>query len=379
MSGVDLLCFSHLRWDFVFQRPNHLMTRCAQERRVFFIEDPLYVPEGPFLQVESIAECLFRVIPHLSHSDASREPEAFAALLRSLYRQWQIDAPLHWYYSPMFLRATRDLSSQLTIYDCMDELSAFKGAPPELGIHEAELLAASDVVFTGGMALYEAKRSKHPYVFGVPSSVDVPHFARARADQRDPADQAAIPHPRIGYYGVIDERIDLLLLAELAQQRPDIQFVMLGPVVKIHPDTLPRRDNIHYLGPKAYDELPGYAAGWDIAFMPFALNEATRYISPTKTPEYLAAGRPVLSSAIRDVVEPYERLGLVRVGRSVPEFLAHIDELLAGHNEATCAERDAFLRDISWDLTWAKMREQIDHALARKQKAGSTLLRSAAE
>src|SRR5690606_28943889 len=103
---------------------------------------------------------------------------------------------------------------------------------------------------------------------------------------------------RIGYAGVIDERIDLVLLDQVARARPDYQFVMLGPIAKIDPATLPQRGNIHYLGSKKYADLPRYLAGWDVAMMPFALNDATRFISPTKTPEYLAAGRRVVSTAI---------------------------------------------------------------------------------
>ena len=228
-------------------------------------------------------------------------------------------------------------------------------------------------------ALYEAKRPLHPHVVGVPSSVDVPFFATARAIRTDPHDQACIPRPRVGYYGVIDERIDLPLLLELARERPDIHFVMIGPLAKIASESLPRAPNIHYLGPKSYAELPSYAAGWDVAFMPFALNDATRFISPTKTPEYLAAGKPVVSSAVRDVVEPDERLGLVRIGRTPHEFLAQIDAAMQGQDRAEEARRDAFLAEISWDRTWNLMRDCMQEAHARRARLRSGAATRAAE
>jgi UDP-galactopyranose mutase len=216
------------------------------------------------------------------------------------------------------------------------------------------------------MALYQAKRDKHANVHGVPSSVDVSFFSQARLPQPDPEAQAAIARPRIGYCGVIDERIDLDLLREAASARPELQFVMIGPVLKIDPEALPRLPNIHYLGGKDYTELPSYMAGWDVAIMPFALNEATRFISPTKTPEYLAAGKRVVSTAITDVVEPYERLGLVRIGRSTEEFVAQLDAALFDDGSRD-RERDQFLASTSWDQTWQRMQHQIAKALGSRQ------------
>ena len=183
------------------------------------------------------------------------------------------------------------------------------------------MLARADLVFTGGQSLYEAKRGQHPRVFAFPSSVDAAHFARARRATDDPADQAAIPHPRLGFFGVIDERMDLDLLAAIADARPDWHLVIIGPVVKVDPASYRERANIHYLGKKDYQELPGYLAGWDVALLPFAINESTRFISPTKTPEYLAAGKPVVSTPIRDVVRPYGMRGLVHIAATADDFV----------------------------------------------------------
>jgi UDP-galactopyranose mutase len=214
------------------------------------------------------------------------------------------------------------------------------------------------VVFTGGPSLFETKRAQHSNVHLFPSSIDTAHFGKARLPQDDPADQAGIPHPRLGFFGVIDERMDLALLAGIARLRPDWHLALIGPVVKIEPQTLPQGPNIHYLGQKAYEQLPVYLAGWDVALMPFARNEATRFISPTKTPEYLAGGKPVVSTSIRDVVRPYGEQGLVRVADTPEDTVAAIEETLAlppAERAAWLARVDGFLKDHSWNRTWAEM------------------------
>ena len=274
-----------------------------------------------------------------------------------------------WYYTPMALPFTRHLRPQAVVYDCMDELSAFAGAPPALTARERELMGRADLVFTGGQSLYEIKRELHPRVYAFPSSVDAPHFARARVSQPDPADQAAIRRPRVGFFGVIDERMDLDLVRGVAAERPDWQFVFLGPVVKIDPSVLPQAPNLHYLGPKTYDDLPAYLSGWDAAILPFARNDATRFISPTKTPEYLAAGRPVVSTSIRDVVRPYGEQGLAWIADTAPAFAAALDAALAEDAGMRRARADAFLSHTSWDGTWTRMRQLVDAVVSLKRAA----------
>ena len=237
-------------------------------------------------------------------------------------------------------------------------------------MREAELFGLADLVFTGGRSLYEVKRGQHDAVYCFPSSIDVAHFARALEDNpsAEPDDQKNIARPRIGFFGVIDERTDIELLREMADLRPDLHFVMIGPVVKISEDDLPKAENIHYLGGKSYDELPDYIASWDVAMMPFALNESTRFISPTKTPEYLAAGKPVVSTPIRDVVRPYGEAGLVRIAGTPEQFARAIDEAL--NEDASERRRNAkeFLDTMSWDKTYEAMSELIDEAIAANQK-----------
>lgn len=354
----DLICFSHLRWDFVFQRPQHLLGRFARERRVFFIEEPIFEPGGEVrLEFSARDPGLHIAVPHLP--EGMGETELVAAqrgLIDDLFSAYEIRSYVLWYYTPMALPFSRQLTPLATVYDCMDELSTFTGAPTALGLLEQELLARADLVFTGGQSLFEAKRHQHGSVHAFPSSIDAAHFVRARGSLEAPADQAIIPRPRLGFYGVIDERMDLELLAGLAEARPDWQLVMVGPVVKIDPEVLPRHPNIHYLGGKTYDELPFYLSGWDAALLPFAHNASTRFISPTKTPEYLAAGRPVVSTSIRDVVRPYAQRGLVRVADTVDAFVEAVQAALTDTDrDAWLSKVDGFLAQTSWDRTWAGM------------------------
>jgi UDP-galactopyranose mutase len=242
----------------------------------------------------------------------------------------------------------------------MDELSAFKGASPILKDREAELFGRADLVFTGGQSLYEAKRHQHPNVYAFPSSIDSTHFAQARSITVEPPDQADIPRPRLGFFGVIDERMDIELLRAVAEARPDWQLVVIGPVVKIDPKELPACSNLPYLGGKSYAELPAYLAGWDVALMPFARNESTRFISPTKTPEYLAAGCPVVSTSIRDVVRPYGQMRLVHIADTPEEFVAAAESAMTSDAPSRLREVDAFLSQTSWDRTWKRMTELIE-------------------
>jgi UDP-galactopyranose mutase len=346
---------------------------------VFFVEEPIFGNGSMHLDVQERDGGVRVVVPHLP--EGLRSEVATTAVLKEmicrLFLQQGIREYVFWYYTPMALSFTRNFSPIASIYDCMDELSAFKGAHSRLADFEQELFRRVDLVFTGGQSLYEAKRNAHRSVHAFPSSIDVSHFGKARSITDDPMDQAGIPHPRLGFFGVIDERFDIELLDAVAKARPDWHFVMIGPVVKIHEDTLPKHANIHYLGPKKYEELPNYLAGWDVALLLFARNESTKFISPTKTPEYLAAGKPVISTSIRDVIRPYSELNLVRIADSPADFIRAAEDLMSNgeSNSEWLTRVDDFLADISWDKTWAQMSDLINQTIRTKQsgnvRAGS--------
>ncbi|RYY95325.1 MAG: glycosyltransferase family 1 protein [Comamonadaceae bacterium] len=356
----SLVVFSHLRWNFVYQRPQHLLSRLAGRWPVIFIEEPVpgaaddrieHIAAGPGVQVWR---------PHVRGAAHGFHPDHQAVLQRLVVqalREQRVTDYWIWFYTPMALPVAEVLEPMGIVYDCMDELSAFKNAPQQLLDQEAELLRIADVVFTGGRSLYNAKRHRHANIHCFPSSVDADHFRRAGADH--PL-QAHIARPRLGYCGVIDERLDLDLIAGMADARPEWQFVMVGPIVKIDPASTPQRPNIHWLGQQGYDDLPAFISGWDVCLLPFALNDATRFISPTKTLEYMACGRPSVSTRIRDVVEPYghvvaiedDAAGFVRaceaaLQRTVAEQQAHAQALAA------------IIARTSWDATASAMGELI--------------------
>lgn len=286
-------------------------------------------------------------------------------LLDAYMSEHKIDSFVAWYYTPMALSFSDHLSPDVIVYDCMDELSAFLGAPQGLIEQEQRLFEKADVVFAGGASLYASKKTQHGNVHLFPSSIDRAHFAAGRQQQNDPADQASIPHPRIGFFGVLDERLDRELVRQVAADHPEWHFVLIGPVVKISPDELPRAENIHYLGQKSYAELPKYLANWDVAILPFARNAATRFISPTKTPEYLAAGKRVVSTPIHDVVKPYGELGLVRIGQDAQEFGAAIEQSFADTDARWSEHVDSFLAKTSWDKTFEGMWKEIQRFIPR--------------
>jgi glycosyltransferase involved in cell wall biosynthesis len=366
---MDIICYSHLRWNFVYQRPQHLLSRFAKQFRVFFVEEPLYGAEKPFIENNLSREGVWVVVPHLPEGmKADEAAKAQQQLLEEFFTFYRITRYIFWYYTPMALSFTESFSPLLTVYDCMDELSAFKNAPPRLKELESALLKKANLVFTGGQSLYEAKKHQHPCIYPFPSSIDKKHFEKSRFIVLEPADQFVIPTPRIGFFGVIDERMDLDLLESISREKPEWNFIIIGPVVKIDPSTLPVGPNIHYLGSKSYEDLPTYLAGWDVAMMPFAINESTKFISPTKTPEYLAGGKPVVSTPITDVVTPYGENGLVYIAGTAEEFIKGIEqELDLKNKEGWLKAVDAFLEKNSWDKTVEKMLYHINTKIEANQ------------
>ena len=352
LSVAALICFSHLRWDLVYQRPQHLLSEAVASFQVFYIEEPEFAPGAPHFRMRVTPTGVTVLTPVFDHhADHILEQRN---LVRALHRSLGDGPQVHWFYTPMAMRFARNLPCDLRVYDCMDELSAFRFAPADLGALEQELLSNADLVFTGGESLFAAKNQRHPDVHCFASSVDVGHFGRARSPLPDPGDQAALPHPRIGYFGVIDERMDLALVAQAADDLPDVHFVMMGPVAKIDPADLPRSPNIHWLGRKDYADLPAYIANWDAAWMPFVLNASTRFISPTKTPEFLAAGLPVTSTAVADVVATYGRHGLVTIADAV-SIAGALRDSLKPQPPAWRSAVDQCLASKSWRLTFAAM------------------------
>jgi UDP-galactopyranose mutase len=371
-TDAALVVFSHLRWNFVYQRPQHLVSRIAQRRKVYFIEEPVFDQTGNSrLEVFSPAPNVTVLRPLTRVSDpgfSSAQLPLVRELIASYFNGETSKDHVLWFYTPLALPLADLFVPQAVIYDCMDELSGFLNAPPELIERESHLFAFADLVFTGGPSLYRAKKGRHPNVHCFPSSVDADHFRRGIVEQPEASEQSQLPSPRLGYFGVIDERLDMGLLDACATTHPDWQFIMVGPVVKIDPATLPKHSNIHYFGQKDYSQLPSYIRGWDVCLQPFARNAATRFISPTKTLEYMAAGKLIVSTSITDVVEPYGHI--VYLGNTPSEFIRAC-ELSLGASESErlrrLEESSRLLRRTSWDRTAAQMLDLIDDAVNKKR------------
>ena len=364
-SPETLLVFSHLRWNFVYQRPQHLMARLSHHRRVVIVEEPTHTTSRePFWQFSTPSHNILVCQPYTSVRKTGFTDEqmpALSELTRQLIDKEKIDKPIAWFYTPLAMPLFSLLNARAVVYDCMDELSAFLNAPAELIQREKELLNVADIVFTGGPSLYRAKKDLHSNVHCFPSSVDARHFGRARDASIDAPDQAQLPHPRLGFFGVIDERFDVQLIDQLAKAHPEWSVSLIGPVVKIDPASLPRRPNIHYFGQRSYEELPGFLTGWDVCLLPFARNDSTRYISPTKTLEYMAAEKPIVSTPITDVAQPYG--DIVRLGDSPEEFIAACEQALcAPPNDVL--RRTEMMRNVlartSWNSTASAMNELIE-------------------
>ena len=380
-----LVVFSHLRWNFVFQRPQHLLTRLASHYRVLFVEEP--VQDGGQARLEvGEADAGVTVVrpltPLASRGFADDQIAMIGPLVTELIEAEAIDDCIAWFYTPMALPLLAWLSPLAVVYDCMDELAAFAGAPSQLCEREAQLMQRADLVLTGGPSLYEAKRHLHANVLCLPSSVDAKHFSVegrtgdealvARAESL----QGGIAGPRLGYFGVVDERMDLDLVRRLTDADPRWNVIMVGPIVKIDPGSVPQRPNLHWLGQQPYELLPRLIEGWEVGLLPFALNESTRFISPTKTLEYMAAGKPVVSTAIKDVATLYG--DVVRIARSADEFIAAcaaaLEETPAKRCERLLAMQASVARS-SWDRT----AETIHAALEGRLAAGRRRARPQAE
>lgn len=380
-AHLPLVCFSHLRWGFVWQRPQHLMTRFARTRPVYVIEEPMFHGgrSGPDLVVtrDGGVTILTPSLPD-GHEPFGEFCDTTTPVVRQLLSAYfsneGVTEAIIWYYTPMALGALPGtIEPALTVFDAMDELANFRGAPRELRTREQALMSTADLVFAGGPSLYHARKHRHPSVHCFPSGVDAAHFAQQGLGI--PGDVASLPRPIVGYYGVLDERVDFALIDAMAAARPDWSIVMVGPVVKIEEDDLAHAPNIHYLGMRAYHDLPAYLAAFDVAILPFGCNDATRFISPTKTLEYLAAGKPAVSTPIRDVVDLYGTVVEIADG---PEAFTAAIECAWNEPPAVTAERisrsRALLTAHSWDGIANAMEQQIELALVRSaQSSGRTV------
>ena len=346
----DLLVFSHLRWDYIFQRQLQVLSRYAKHRRVYFIEEAILgVTNEPRLYIKTADAKLNIIVPYLPNGLSDSEVNtSMRLMLDELLLDEDIENFTTFYYSPKPLIYSSHLKPSLIFFDCMDD---------ERLLSNNELINKSNYIFTSSQSLHEDNSSHQYNLHLLPDSFEFAHFEKSRVLLNEPHDQINIPHPRIGYYGVVDEKFNLKLLDKMSDLRPEFQFIIMGPVVGIDSSTLPKKPNIHYLGKKDFQSLPFYLSSWDCAFMPYAHNDATRFTSPTKTAELLASGTPVVSTSIFNVVHPYADAKLIHIADHPEHFVECIEKAINESNyDPEWLERvDQFLEGKSWDSTFKQI------------------------
>lgn len=374
-NNFDIVAFSHLRWDYVYQRPQQILERFGKKHKVLFIEEQIpHVSLHGIPNIVEVSKNITALQPRIHHENFLKEYEE---LLDKYLPRFGIKDPVLWFYGPGFEKLAEKVEHTAIVYDCMDEHSAFKNAYSEgLIKNERNLLAKADIVFTGGKSLFEAKKEFVKNIHCFPSSVDIAHFQKAlEKDTKVPKDLLSIKKPVVAYYAVIDERADLELIAEIADLMPKYSFVMIGPVAegKVNINDLPKRENIYWMGGKPYDQLPNYLKGFDICMMPFALNQATKFISPTKTLEYMAALKPIISTPVYDVARDYSEM--VSIVTNAKEFKEAVEYYLnepKDKKDKRVELQKEVLKKTSWDQTANQMEDLILEAISKKSTVANT-------
>ena len=364
-DDFPIVVHCHLRWDFVWQRPQQIFSRLAAHHPITFIEEPIWQGSERRLEISEPHPNVVRLVPVLRAEEKDDEMDTQYAVVLALLRsalnenpllKARFESPIQWFYSPMAAPYFLDgIDAAATIYDCMDELAQFRFAPPSLREREQMLISRADLVFTGGYQLFQSKSRYHSNVHFYGCGVDAEHFSKARlAETEVPAEVERLPRPVFGYFGVIDERLDYALLAQIAHEMPDASIVMVGPFAKVEQQSLPHLPNIHWLGQRAYTELPALVKSFDVCLMPFALNEATQYINPTKTLEYMAAGKPVVSTAVPDVLHHFTPI--VDVAQTATQFIAAIQSAARSPRADLIQQGIDRANGASWDSIVSAMR-----------------------
>jgi glycosyltransferase involved in cell wall biosynthesis len=376
-SNYPIIVHCHLRWEGVWQRPQQFLSRLSKRHEILFVEGPLLHDsnEPPHYTLKSAPEhpaitIMQTHFPSSRFQDGQWVDEKRLELLKEALNgplKGKFNRPIQWFYDPMAAPAHMGKVNDIAIvYDCMDELSQFRFAPPEIITRERQLLANADVVFAGGRKMCESKsrynRNCHFYGCGV----DVKHFSRARLPETQIPEDVSFGEGQLvlGYFGVVDERLDYDLIAKLADANASWHIAMIGPTCKVDPAALPQRPNIHWLGRREYAQLPEYTKGFDVSLMPFALNEATEYINPTKALEYMATGRPIVSTAVPDVVSNFNTV--VKIARTPEEFVEMCSTECLEPDEAAVARGIQMAADNQWDSIVQKLEGHIDDALKKK-------------
>jgi len=373
-----IICFSHLTWDRnLFQRPQQLMLRFSKRFNVlyvsgyscrqFFIDLFRRKKTHSYHVTDNLAVYSpFALPPIKKYSSITIRLNKIllSFLVKRRLKKLKFKDPILWIYHPRYIDAIGKFKEELIIYDCMDDFTSLLSdyEDRERNIKdERALLKKADMVFAGGYSIAELKRDSREHIHVFPSAVEIYHFKKARSDNLEmPDDITDIPHPILGYWGAIDERVDHELLKRLAMKHPEWSIVLLGPIVRHKAGDLSylkEIKNIFWLGPKDYSLLPNYAKAFDVCLIPFVLSREGKFLSPTKTLEYLATGKPVVSTPITDVVRFYD--GVVGIADGPDEFGMAVRRCMEEDNASMKQKRICFTENKSWEDTAEKMEKLI--------------------
>ena len=358
-----LIVLSHIRWSFVCQRPQHLLTRLASWFDVYVVEEPVFVDGEPALMSathQNGVEVLTPRTREFASGFHDSQLNALRPLLAEFMASRGLGEPLVWLTTPMALPLVADLEPLAVVYDCLDDVAAPGNAEPVRAAREKALMQLADIVLNGGPSAHALRHGTHPRLHCLAGAVDAAHFAPEHLDGDDVESSVAaelhrgLPRPRLGFFGVVDQRLDLALVAGLAERRPDWQFVMAGPVVGLDPATLPRRPNLRWAGLQRYEALPHLMSHWDVCLLPFVVDETTRLLNPTQTLEYLAGGKPGVGTPVPDLVSLHG--AAVRIAADVDGVVAAVQALLDEPAPARAERRARAQAQVdagSWDVTAA--------------------------
>lgn len=316
-----IVCLSSTRWSFLWQRPQQIMSRLCARHDILYVDPPFPVAEEQVrgisndesgtlivknLQTINDALQIFRPLeisrfsyPDLDSNELLKmNQELLQCQIQKALFQLGWQHPLLWLYDPRNVNLVDQLNPCGVIYDCVDSFRSFSWSHPHVSIWEEALVDRADVVLATSRALYQERLRKNRYTFLVPNAADYKHFSPWQGYEK-PADITAISRPRLGFIGAIYEWVDLELLQVIADKSPAWNLVLIGP--KQHGLQLPERSNIHWLGQRGYAELPAYVHSFDVALIPFLVNETTQHANPIKFWEYLAAGKPVVSTLLPEI------------------------------------------------------------------------------
>ena len=381
-NEYPIIVHSHLGWDWVWQRPQQFLSRFSKTHQILFVEGPVPSEEVTAAQVEmrEVSEfpnitVLRMKMPASRWMDGAWVDKERRRLVQEVLAGplgLRFDSPVQWFYDPMAITAfAGHMDESAIVFDCMDQLSQFKGAPKELIRRERELLAIADVVFAGGPKIGRDKIKYNSNTHSYGCGVDIKHFAKARDKRTEvPADVASLPGPVFGFFGVVDERMDYELVAAVADAHPEGSVVIIGPMTKIDPASVPQRSNLHWLGGRDYQQLPSYVKAFDVCLMPFALNEATEYINPTKALEYMATGRPVVSTPVEDVVLQFS--AVAKISSSSEDFVRLCTEAAKQPDEAAIKRGLMLAQRNSWESIVEAMDGHIRDVLSAEVATAST-------